>query len=155
MAAKLRGNFLTTPNIIRVQSFHKNGKRIIESKITSKSIATSMSTGVSAIDPISVKVVADIFMSIISCGIISGKPKMAMMAAFCCALAAMAAKKVNTRLRLNPPNNTKPTNGKKRIIGLPKNMEKTKKLKLLMSNMRMALKKSLANIKCCGEAIEL
>lgn len=127
----------------------------MDSKITSKSIAINMITGVSAILPISVKVVADIFISIISCGIISGKPRMAIMAAFCCALAAMAAKKVNTRLKLKPPNNTKPVKGQKRIIGLPRKSEKTKKEILLITSIRIELNSNLAKMKCCGLAIAL
>ena len=127
----------------------------MDNKTTSRSIAININTGVNGRTPISVKVVADIFMSMISCGIMSGKPRMAMMAAFCCALAAIAAKKVNTRLRLSPPSNTNPVNGQKRMIGLPRNKEKIKKLKLLMSSISMALKNNLAKIKCCGLAMEL
>ena len=52
----------------------------------------------------------EIFISSISCGIISGKPRMAINAAFCWALAAIADKKVNTRLRLTPPSMVMPAN---------------------------------------------
>lgn len=55
-----------------------------------------------------------------------GKPNIAMMAAFCWALAAMAARKVKTRLRLKPPNKTIPTKGAALITGLPKNKENNK-----------------------------
>ena len=56
------------------------------------------------------KTILDIFISSINCGIISGNPIMAISAAFCCALAAMADKKVNTRLRLMPPSTVMPRN---------------------------------------------
>ena len=45
-----------------------------------------------------------------NCGIIKGNPMMAINAAFCCALAAMAASKVKTKLRLIPPKQTMPMN---------------------------------------------
>lgn len=38
-----------------------------------------------------------------SCGITNGKPRIAISAALCCARAAIAARKVKTRLRLMPP----------------------------------------------------
>ena len=40
------------------------------------------------------------------CGMMSGKPRIAIIAAFCFARAAIADKKVNTRLRLMPPRQT-------------------------------------------------
>ena len=53
-----------------------------------------------------------------------GKPSMAMIAAFCCAFAAIAARNVKTRLRLQPPNNTNPINGR---LFEPGCQEKTEK----------------------------
>jgi hypothetical protein len=40
------------------------------------------------------------------------KPSIAIIAAFCCAFAAMAERNVKTRLRLHPPSNTNPINGR-------------------------------------------
>ena len=54
--------------------------------------------------------VPESFINNINCGIIIGKPSMAMMAAFWCALAAMAARNVKTRQSPQPPSNTRPAN---------------------------------------------
>ena len=45
-------------------------------------------------------------MSKINNGNMTGKPKMAISAAFCCAFAAIALIRVKTKLMLLPPNNT-------------------------------------------------
>ena len=52
---------------------------------------------------------------------ISGKPKIAMIADGCCALAAMAARKLNTRLKLIPPKQLIPKNNKLCCNGFPNN----------------------------------
>lgn len=91
------------------------------SNMTNMSIAKSMSTGVVGMVPAELNAALLMRISIMSCGIIIGKPSIAMMAAFCCAFAAIAARKVKTRLRLNPPNKTIPMKGAALITGLPKN----------------------------------
>lgn len=83
-----------------------------------------------------------------------GKPKIAMMAAFCWALAAMAAKKVNTRLKLNPPANTNSKNDQKENPGFPKNKVNTKNAALLITSISTALNSNLERINCWGLAME-
>lgn len=122
--------------------------------ITKKSRAKSNSTGTAGIEAIVLNTADEILISIISCGIIIGKPRIAMMAAFCCALAAIAAKKVNTKLRLTPPNKTKPMKGRNFKTGLPKKSEKIKKLRALITSISTALKNNLANTKLCGLVME-
>lgn len=79
---------------------------------------------------------------------------MAMIAAFCCALAAMADRNVNTRLKLHPPNNTSPIKGSIFSIGLPRKKVKRRRLSKLITSINMELKSSLASIKSSGPAIE-
>ena len=63
-----------------------------------------------AIAVLSLKTVLESCINNISCGIIMGKPRIAIIAAFCWAFAAIADRKVKTRLRLQPPSNTNPIN---------------------------------------------
>ena len=83
-----------------------------------------------------------------------GKPRIAMIAAFCCALAAMAAKKVKTRLRLHPPSKTSPIKTPAFSIGLPRNKLNSARLSKLISSMSRELNISLAKTKSLGPAIE-
>src|SRR5688572_1513407 len=93
------------------QSFHKNGKRIIAKNMTRISSATNNNTVVRGITDEKLNTALDNCISNNSCGMIRGKPSIAMIAAFCCAFAAMAARNVKTRLRLHPPSKTSPMNG--------------------------------------------
>jgi hypothetical protein len=79
--------------------------------ITRISNATSKSTVSKGIVSNGAKAAFDKRINNNNWGIINGKPKTAMMAAFCCALAAIAARKEKIRLRLQPPSNTSPING--------------------------------------------
>ena len=88
-----------------------------------------------------------------SCGTIIGKPRIAMIAAFCWAFAAMAAKKVNTRLSPQPPKKTIPINVIIRFTGKSINNENSSILKMLMTNINRELKSSLASTKFWGLAI--
>src|SRR5687768_3043427 len=81
------------------QSFHKNGKRIIAKNMTRISSATNNNTVVRGITDEKLNTALDNCISNNSCGMIRGKPSIAMIAAFCCAFAAMAARNVKTRLR--------------------------------------------------------
>ena len=72
-------------------------------------------------------------------GIIKGNPMMAISAAFCCALAAMAANKVKTRLRLNPPKQTMPINCRVLDKGFFNKMKNRHKLSRLIISINMIL----------------
>ena len=89
-----------------------------------------------------------------SCGIMIGNPNTAIIAAFCCAFAAMAARKLNTRLRLHPPNKVSPMNWVALSSGLPRKMMNKKRLSRLISSMSKELKISLARTKLTGLASE-
>ncbi len=82
---------------------------MIANSTTSKSETRSNEMLMAGTEPEIRNTPDEIFISMSSCGIIIGKPRIAMIAAFCCALAAMAARKVNTRLKLQPPKKTIPT----------------------------------------------
>ena len=85
---------------------------------------------------------------------IKGNPKMAMIADGCCALAAMAAKKLNTKLKLIPPKQLNPKNNKICVNGLPSKTMKSIKLNALMVHMSRLLKMSFENIKFTGLTME-
>lgn len=63
------------------------------------------------------KTALDTFIKTSNWGTIMGKPNMAIIAAFCCALAAMAAKNVKTRLRLQLPKKVIPIKGQVLLTG--------------------------------------
>ena len=63
----------------------------------------------------------------IRCGKMTGNPRMAINAAFCCALAAMADIRVNTILMPAPPINTIPMNNPAFSTGLDKKIKKSNK----------------------------
>lgn len=75
----------------------------ISRAMTNKTVAT----GIIVLEE---KKVPESFINNISWGIIIGNPNMAMMAAFCWALAAMAARNVNTRHKPQPPRKTRLVN---------------------------------------------
>lgn len=110
-------------------------------------ITIKSTTVVATAGPDWVKTELEIFMSIISWGIIKGKPRIAIIAAFCCALAAIAARNVNTRLKPQPPKNTRPTKVQTFSTGLPRNKINSNKLKPLITSMSRELNKSFDNIK--------
>ena len=112
------------------------------STITNISSATSSSIVVKGITIKGTKADFDNCISKISCGMISGNPSTAMIAAFCCALAAIAAKKLKTRLRLHPPSNTNPIKGSVFSNGLPRNNVNNNKLSILISSMSSELNSS-------------
>ncbi len=85
---------------------------------------------------------------------IKGKPSIAIMAAFCWAFAAIAAKKLNTKLRLQPPKNTSPIKAPIFKAGLPKNKLNKIKLRPLIARMSKELKSNFASIKFWGLTIE-
>ena len=88
---------------------------------------------------ISEKAIFAIFINIINCGIINGNPSIAMMAEGCCALEAMAAKKLNTKLKLIPPKQLMPKNNQACCKGLPSNTVNNNKLSPLISVMSKLL----------------
>lgn len=96
----------------------------------------------------------DNFINKMICGIIIGKPNTAIIAAFCCAFAAIAARKVKTRLRLQPPNKTKPINCPAFCIGLPKKRVNSSRLNKLIASISIELKSNLANTKFAGLVME-
>lgn len=98
--------------------------------------------------------VFDIFINIINWGMMIGKPRMAMMAAFCCAFAAMAAKKVNTKLKLHPPKKTNPMKIADRSTGYFINNANKIRLSVLITNIKTELNNSFAKIKFTGLATD-
>ena len=90
--------------------------------------------------------------SSISCGITIGKPRIAIIAAFCCALAAIAARNVKTRLRPQPPSNTNMKKDTVLNVGFPKKTKKSKRLNVLIKSINKELKSSFASMKFCGLA---
>jgi hypothetical protein len=97
--------------------------------------------------PLCINAELETFISKRSCGIINGKPNMAIIAAFCCAFAAIAARKVNTRLRPQPPKKTMPIKFIILATGLPRNKKNRTRLSKLIINMSRELKRSLDKIK--------
>ena len=79
---------------------------------------------------------------------------MAMIAAFCCALAAMAAKKVNTRLKLHPPKKTNPIKTAERSTGYFMNSANKIKLRALITSIKTVLNNSFAKMKFTGPAMD-
>lgn len=85
---------------------------------------------------------------------IIGNPKIAIKAADCCALAAIAAKKVNTRLKLAPPNKVIPKKVAILFTGLPKSKENRAREMQLITNINKRLKANFEIIKSFAPAIE-
>ena len=79
---------------------------------------------------------------------------MAINADCCCAFAAMAAKNVNTRLRLIPPKQAIPKKRHPYSIGLPKSKVKIARLIQLINNISMLLNMSFDSTKSLAPAIE-
>ena len=117
------------------------------SAINNKTIATG-------ILPFSAKTALDKRINNSNCGIMIGNPSMAIIAAFCCAFAAIAARNVNTKLRLQPPNKTSPTNAPAFSVGLPRNKLNNARLSKLIKSMSKELKSNLAKTKSLGPATE-
>ena len=86
-------------------------------------------------------------------GIIKGNPRIAIIAEGCCAFAAMAAKKLNTKLKLIPPKQLIPKNKSICCNGLPNNKVKSNKLNPLISTINILLYISLESIKSTGLAM--
>ena len=118
-----------------------------ERMIIRKFITTKSSTIGPTAGPDCKKTELEIFIKIINCGMISGKPSIAIIAAFCCALAAIAAKKLNTRLSPQPPKKTRPIKVAGFATGLPRNNIKSTRLNKLITSMSSELKRSLDKIK--------
>ncbi len=97
---------------------------------------------------------SDIFISNINCGMMIGNPMIAINAACCCALAAMAAKKVKTRLKLIPPKQQIPINRNKYSNGSPSRIIKMERLSKLITSISKTLKMSLEMMKSLAPAIE-
>lgn len=83
-----------------------------------------------------------------------GKPITAINAVDCCALAAIAARKVNTKLILPPPKQVMSMNSAKCSNGLPNSKEKSTSDNRLMQTIRKRLNKSLESIKSLAPAME-
>lgn len=122
----------------------------MERTIISRFIITKSKTVVAIGGPFSIKTELETFINKISCGIIKGKPSIAIIAAFCCAFAATAARKVNTRLKPQPPRNTIPTKLNILPTGLPRNKKNKIRLSKLIISMSRELKRSFDKIKFCG-----
>lgn len=136
------------------QSFQRKGKRITASNTTITSKAINNKTVLSGMMSKGAKAALDNFINNNNCGMMIGKPSTAIIAAFCCALAAIAAKKVKTRLRLHPPNKTRPMNCPVFCNGLPRKRTKSRRLSKLIASISSELNNSLDNTKSAGLAIE-
>ena len=88
------------------------------------------------------------------CGMINGNPRIAIMAAFCCARAAIAARNVNTRLRLKAPRHTMPANCHGCNNTSPNNNLNSTRLTRLITIMSTALKNNFAMIKLTAPQME-
>jgi hypothetical protein len=77
-----------------------------------------------------------------------------MMAEGCCAFAAIAAKKLNTKLKLIPPKQLMPKNNRICVNGLPSKTINNIKLNALIIHMSKLLKMSFDKIKLTGLTIE-
>ena len=97
------------------------------------------------------KAALDNFISNINWGTIKGNPNTAIIAAFCFALAAIAARNVKTILKLNPPKKAIPKKGKSFTIGFPIRAINKIRLQAVITNISRLLKISLAKTKCTGE----
>ena len=89
---------------------HKKGKRIIESVKTNTSKPAIKAANCKTAPSLKTSAKPDLLRRInnSNCGKITGNPKIAINAAFCCALEAMALINVKVRLMLVPPNKTIP-----------------------------------------------
>ena len=124
------------------------------SKMTIRSRAMSNKIVLALMVKMGLKAAFDNCISSISCGIISGNPKTAMIAAFCWALAAIAARKVKIRLRLQPPSKTRPIKAPAFTIGFPRNKLNKSKLSRLITSISKELNSNFDSTKFAGEAIE-
>ena len=123
------------------QSFHKKGKSMMESAITIISSPTIRKDSCSSADSLNTSPNAafDSRISSSNWGIINGNPIMAINAAFCCALAAIAANKVKTKLRLIPPKQTIPVNSRVLDKGFFNKIKNRPKLSRLIISIKMIL----------------
>lgn len=136
------------------QSFQRNGNNITASNIIIMSSATSNSTVVNEMVRTGLNAAAESFINNNNWGMMRGNPRIAMMAAFCCARAAIAARNVKIKLRLQPPSNTRPIKEPAFCIGLPRKSVKSSRLSRLMTSMSSELKSNLASTKSPGEEME-
>lgn len=89
-----------------------------------------------------------------SCGTITGNPIIAIKAADCSALAAMAAKKVNTMLSPILPKQLIAAKRNKYSIGLPNKRRQMPNVSKFIHNMSNTLKINLASINSIGLEME-
>ena len=122
---------------MKAQSFHKKGKSITARSTTRISITINNNTVVAGMVSKGANAALDKRINKISCGMMIGNPSTAMIAAFCWAFAAIAARKVKTRLKLQPPSSTRPMNCPAFCMGLPRNRVKRNRLSMLMTSMSM------------------
>ena len=85
---------------------------------------------------------------------INGKPSIAMIAAFCCARAAMAATNVKTRLRLTPPKQLMKIKSITLFIGEPRSNKNNNTLANVITSISTTLNNNLARIKSFAPAME-
>ena len=130
------------------QSFHKKGKRIRARSITNTSEVTKINILAKGIVAVFENTVPHIFINTSNWGIIIGNPNIAIIAAFCCAFAAIAARKVKTILKLHAPKKTIAIKTAACCTGKFRNKEKSNKLNPLIINIRIELNKSLARTNC-------
>ncbi len=103
---------------------------------------------------ISEKAVLDNLTSNSNCGMIIGKPSIAISDACCIAFDAIAANKVNTRLRPMDPIRLIPRNCQNELVGFPKKAVYKIKLMIFITIINMPLYEILERIKTTGLVVE-
>ena len=89
-----------------------------------------------------------------NCGTINGKPSIAINAAFCCALAAIADSKVKTKLKLIPPKHTIPKKASVLFNGFFNKRKNNPRLSTLINNIKIILYSNLAMMNSLAPTIE-
>ena len=102
----------------------------------------------------SANAIFDILFNNSNWGITSGKPRIAISAALCCARAAIAARKVKTRLRLTLPSQLIRTNRAGSGIGSPNISTNSPRLNRLINNINKALNNNFDKMKFAAPVIE-
>ena len=97
----------------------------------------------------------DILLNKNNCGITNGKPRIAISAALCCARAAIAARKVKTRLRLTPPSQLIPMKVQRHPASdHPSISTNNPRLSRLISSISSALNNNFDRMKFAAPVIE-
>ena len=148
--------FITFHISYLLYSFHKKGKRIMAITTTkiSRPIIKPVNCSTAPLLNTSAKALLLNRINNNNCGKITGKPSIAISAALCCALPAMALINVKTILIPVPPKITIPIKRSMSATGLLRKTKKRNKLIKLITIMRIMLYNSLLIINSTGEVTE-